>query len=461
MNTKVRRILSAAACAAIALPLGLQGQPLSLISAVDTVSFPVYSSSSTDASPLLQTESHGTALMPVAVSVVVAAPPASKPSAPRPLTARWLDLGTLSYSVRYRDNVNSHGRRLFEFGQERYIADGRFKFDEPGNYFIGFHMSTGRYFNWAFADTIGGQYKDSVVAARAYKTPAEKAALSYALARDPNAKVDRAGLPSRGGYFTPRLLFISATPVTPLTLEFGSLSVERGQNSEITSFDEDGYIAGERVRLRDPGHLFFDQLVATSAFLGSDLAPDFFKRGSDLQHANYTQYLAEKKFAGHFAASVDFTQVNHTRTMREAATYKLLNRRFIDAARVELYQRPTTVQLAGKSFASGNGFAVSTHQTFYSKLGFEGGFASVDDNYAIYSGSIYLATVAFAWNADSFGNGTRGFARSEVKLGHGVTAFGFYTHTLETLKIGQNQQGLTGGMTLDVKEMINRERSIF
>jgi hypothetical protein len=285
--------------------------------------------------------------------------------------------------------------------------------------------------------------------------------LNYALPLDPDGAVYKAGIPSRGGYFTPRQLYFSATPVDQLTVEFGSLHIEHGQNTEITSFDDDGYISGERVRLHDPKHLYFDQIAVTSAYLGSPLTPDFIARGADLKRANYSQYLVEKKLPKHIVASADYTLLNHTHTFREAAAIKIPNDRIIDGARVELYQRTNDVNLAGKTFTAGSGFVVSAHHTFLKKAGFEGGYATVDERYAIYSGSIYLATVGFAWNADAFETGKRGFTKLDCKLGKGVSLFGFYTHSVTPITIGHNQQGFNAGLNFDLKSMIDKKTHLF
>ena len=394
--------------------------------------------------------------IPVAVS-----PPSSTATAP-PLTDRWLDLKTLSYSSRYRNTTNLHGRRLFQFGQERYVAEGRLKLDEKGRYSINFHASSGRYFNWSYADLIGGQYKDSVVAARAYKTPAEAAALKRATALDPNGAVYAAGIPSRGGYFYPRQFYFSATPVPQVGFEFGSLAIEHGQNTEITSFDDDGYISGERLRLQDPKHLYFDRVVVTRAYLGSPLTPNFFSRGGDLSHSNYTQYLVEKQVGRYVTASTDYTLANSTHTMREAVAVKLPQQKVIDAARLELYQRFNDIVLEGTNFAAGSGFAVSAHNTsLRRRLGFEAGYAQIDNQYAVYGGSIYLATVGFAWNGDNYETGKRAFGRTELKLGRGVSAFGFFTHAVTPITIGHNEQGWTSGINIDLKAIANSGPKIF
>ncbi len=391
-------------------------------------------------------------------TATVSSAPSSKAPA---LTERWLDLKTLNYSARYRATKNWHGRDLFDFAQHRYIADGRLKLDADAKYTIDFHASTGRYFNWSYADLIGGQYKDSVVAARAFKTPVESAALKVAVAKDPNGAVYSAGIPSRGGYFFPRQLFFSATPIKQVTVEFGSLFIEHGHNTEITSFDDDGYISGERIRIQDPRHLFFDQIAVTSGYLGSPLTPNFFARGNDLGKENYQQFLVERNFGKHIGASTDLTLTNGTQTMREAIAFHIPEARVIDSAKLELYQRTNSVAISGIPFAGGSGFAAFARKTLFKKASLEGGYADIDERYAVYGGSIYLATVGFALNGDSYETGKRVFAKSSLKIAPGVTAFGFYTHTVVAPTIGHNLQGLNTGIEFDAKTLINKTRRIF
>ncbi len=381
--------------------------------------------------------------------------------APGPLTARWLDLKTLSYSGRYRNSTNADGRHLFMFGQQRYIADGKLKLDASGKYTINFHGSSGRTFNWAFADFAGGQYRDSVIAARTYKSAAQQAALTKAIAADPDGAIYKLGFPSRGGYFYLRQLYVSATPISQVTVEFGSLPIEHGQNTEITSFDDDGYMSGERVRLHDPKHLFFDQIATTWGFVGNTLKPNFFARGSDLKTNNYQQYLVEKKIATRAVASADFSELNGTHSMREAIAIKTPEAKVIDSARFELYQRMNDIALSGVKFAKGSGFAVSADKLLMKKVNVEAGFASVDNNYAAYSGSPYLASIGFGWNGDTFSAGKRGFAKLDWKMTNGVDVYGFYTHTIVVLNPSSNIQGYNAGMNFDAKALINRTKRVF
>jgi hypothetical protein len=415
-------------------------------------------------SPAFVTVADGGSETSSAVVVSVAKPTATDQ---KPLTERWLDLDTLSWAGRYRSSVNTNGRHMFDFGQDRYIASGKVKLDEQGKYTINFHASSGRYFNWAYADEVGGDYAQAVIAIRPYRTPAYVAAVTAALAADPDGATYKAGFPTRGGYFYLRQLYASATPIKEVTFEFGSLAIDHGQNSEITSFDDDGYISGERVRVQDPKHLFFDRVGATWAFIGNSLTPNFFARGGDLAHSNYAQYLVEKKLGKQVTASTDFTEIRGTHTWREGVSVRMPKGQVLDSVLVELYQRMNTINISGTDFGTGNGFAVSATKNILKRVEFTGGYDTVDRNYGVYSGSIYLAVTGFGWNGDVYANGRRGFAKANVKLGKGMTAFGFYQHMIPAFDpntvagYSSQLQGYNAGMNFDLKTMANMRRRVF
>lgn len=62
--------------------------------------------------------------------------------------------------------------------------------------------------------------------------------------------------------------------------------------SEIGTLHEDGYLSGERIRIRDARHPFFDEVGFTKAFLGDIATPSFFDRGTGLKESNYRQVFA-------------------------------------------------------------------------------------------------------------------------------------------------------------------------
>lgn len=107
------------------------------------------------------------------------------------------------------------------------MLTGRFKLDREGKYSIAFHASSGRYFNWAYADAIGGQFSDQVPAAGKQRYPIENARVRAAIVSDPEGRVYSKGIVSRGGYFYMRQLYFSATPVRHLLLS-SALSQLRG-----------------------------------------------------------------------------------------------------------------------------------------------------------------------------------------------------------------------------------------
>jgi hypothetical protein len=92
--------------------------------------------------------------------VVAAALPKDPATVTKPLTARWLDLTTFSHTQRYRNQYGDDGFHYFENGQERSLLAGRIKLDKEGKYAIGFRASTGRSFNWSFADYVGGSISE-------------------------------------------------------------------------------------------------------------------------------------------------------------------------------------------------------------------------------------------------------------------------------------------------------------
>ena len=249
---------------------------------------------------------------------------------------RWLELNTLSLSFRYRNQLATTDARFFDNGQQRSLIDGRFKLDSAGNYAIHFHVSSGRTFNWAYSDEIGNDFQNRELPSLAMSPPAIQERFYAALAADPAAFQRDSVVASRGWEMYFRQLYVSATPVKQLSFEYGSLGIERGAATEATTYDEDGYLTGERLRILDPHHLFFDQIAVTYAYEGDVFNPDFFDRGERLGQSNYHQFLAAKRFGTRLSTSIDYTFDKGTHTIRQAALLKISELRVIDSVRPEL-----------------------------------------------------------------------------------------------------------------------------
>jgi hypothetical protein len=370
-----------------------------------------------------------------------------------------------SESLRYRSTANSGGFHPFQFGQHRELLDGDFKLDKEGKYKIHFHASSGRYFNWAFADMLNGQFTDEVPYAGKYRPLSETLLIVQALEADPKSPYP-AGIESRGAYIYLRQLYMSATPFKQATFEYGGLGIERGESTEITTFDNDGYIAGGRLRLHDPDHLYFDEVDATFADLAGALTPNFFARGDDLANANYSQLMVRKKF-GRLTTSADLTLLRSTHTFREAGKYKLPAMHFpalhvtslqiIDTARLEMYQRSNSTTLYGLHYSNGAGFAFTGSKTIDKRITLEGGYAHIDKYYGVYTGDPFLIAVGFAWNSDSFMTGSKAFTRGSVKVAPGASFFGFFSHEVSPYQFYiTNHSTAEGGITFDFADLLHR-----
>ncbi len=390
---------------------------------------------------------------------------------PRPLFDRWLALDNLSHAERYRNAFAVGGPHDFENAQARSLIAGKIKIDAGGRVAVGFRASSGRYFNWAYSNFTGQTFASRVHSPQfaPYLTAAQAQERQRAIVSDPTGLAT--GLFSNGWEFYVRELYLGVNPVKPLAVEFGSLGIERGFSSEITTFDEDGYISGERLRLHAPKQLFVDEVAFTNGFFGDIDKVNFFTRGPSLHRFNYRQLSAKKQLDDRIGVSGEYTWQVGTDTLREAAQVKTGESMAVDKVRVELYQRLNTISFAGTahspigpispiSVGRGAGFAVAAERKL-GKLSGDFGFASVDKDYSVYDGSRFIHAVGFALNGDTYGQGRRPFVHAFLELAPGVTAFGFYTHAVGSRVQTFNEQSLNAGVSFNFKSMINREKLVF
>ena len=374
--------------------------------------------------------------------------------------SRWLEVDALSFTMRYRNSFDTNGQKVFDNIQQRTLASGKLKLDKEGKYFIGFRAASGRYFNWSFADFSGLDYKQAANTDFAHLNVQKYYANLTAYFADPNAALILRSEVARGWEFYIRDLYLSATPVTGMTLEFGAIPIERGVGSEITTYDEDGYMSGERIRLKYPNQIYLDQVEFTSSYVGDVFTPNFFDRYDRLTQSNYRQILGEKHFGSRLKVSTDYTWLVGTDTIREAALVKTSETKVLDSARVELYQRLNQVQLPGYLAKSGNGWAFTGTKHFGKRATIDAGYADIDFDDGVYSGSGTLAAFGFALNGDSYQVGKRFFGRANVSLLPGISVFGFYTHQIDSkatpLTYSYTRQNLNFGMQFDFKAMLER-----
>ncbi|HYK89476.1 MAG TPA: hypothetical protein VE398_11945 [Acidobacteriota bacterium] len=168
-------------------------------------------------------------------------------------------------------------------------------------------------------------------------------------------------------------LFLAAVPWKGLVLEYGGLYLQRGESSEITSYDDDGYIVGERISIKRPDRFFLDEISVTYAYLGDTTNPNLNKRFHRLKQSNYHQFLVAKKFGKRIGASLDYTLQDGSETLREAVKLSAPEMRVLDTVRFENYQRVDV--------RPDYGFALYGEKLLVRRLTLGGGYAQIDPNY--------------------------------------------------------------------------------
>src|ERR1022692_10878 len=160
---------------------------------------------------------------------------------------RWVDLKEFDFSLRYRTVSDTNGAHEFDQAQQRGIVDGKFKFDAAGKYGISFHASSGRSFNWAYADFMGGGNKQALNLELAKDSPMQAFVLGVVTRLAPTDYA--ASLKSGGWAFYVRRLSLNLSPIQGIEAQYGSFDFNRGVSTEMTSYDNDGYLAGERISI--------------------------------------------------------------------------------------------------------------------------------------------------------------------------------------------------------------------
>ena len=378
-----------------------------------------------------------------------------------PQLDRWVDLKEMDFSMRYRGVDDSNGAHEFAQGQQRSIIDGKFKFDEQGKYGIVFHASTGRYFNWAYADFAGGGNEKALNLELAKANPNQAGHLAFFAFLFPEEL--KASQKSGGWSFNVRRLYLDVEPLKGVEAQYGSLDINRGAGSEITTYDNDGYISGERLLIKRPNNIFFDEASVTYAYIGDLYTPNFFARGERLTKSNYHQFLLRRSFAKRVDASFDYTWQAKTNTLRYAAFVKLPESRVFDSVRLEAYRRINTVNFPGLPFplpvSPGKGFGITASKKIKKRFVLDAGVSSIDYGTGILTEDVYSYDLGLGLNGDSYGVGQHYFVRPAVTLTPYLNAVGFFTQSFGEVgnfnQIIWNKEAFNGGLVFDMKKLLS------
>ena len=303
------------------------------------------------------------------------APPAPRAASPS-LFGRWLDVQQASLNLRYRELETSEG--VISNNQIQHQQQFRFrvKLDAAARYTVNFGAFTGAAFGSGWNNT-------------------------------------GLGTGDATGFLAFKQLFVAAEPIAGVEVQAGSLYVWRGESTEITTYDNDGYVTGARVSVRRPARLFFNDVTYTHANLDGAAPPNAFRRFDRMDDPNYRQIGVMKTIGKRAGSSFEFTTHGGVRTLRAGARMRTPELRVVDAVVIELYNRTNGANPAG-------GFAVSADKAlFKNALALNGGLSAIDRHYA-------------PPNGDRFLTGNHLFTRATWTLSREWAVQGFVARTIHT-----------------------------
>jgi hypothetical protein len=285
---------------------------------------------------------------------------------------RWFDLQAGTVSGRYRTIENSEGIRTANQLQYSGQFRGRFKFDPQAKLTLNANYATGNNFigSWNNAGIGTGDFT---------------------------------------GRWYVKQLYAAWVPVRGLDLTYGSMGFARGSATEITTYDNDGYMMGERISVKRASQLFFDELTASRGYIGDLATPGVFDRFDRLVGGrNYYQLLVSKT-VGSVSASADYSRLSDVPYVRLAAALKTPALHVADTIRVEHYFRFGADE--------GTGFGVFGEKVINKRVTLGVGYADIDPRY-------------LPVNADRFAQGKRLYETATVTLTQELTAQAFLTQAI-------------------------------
>ncbi len=246
--------------------------------------------------------------------------------------------------------------------------------------------------------------------------------LKLRLKLDPGAKYSLSAVALNGDTFTAgwnlrgigarsanrvfvKQLFFTAKPRKGVEFQYGGLPIVRGESSEITSYDNDGYLMGQRLTIAP--HRVVDELTLTAGYLGDLRTPSVMRRFHRLDQINYRQLFVKRKLNDRLTATADFTDEDGERTLRQGIVIRPSS--VVDLVRLEAYER-----VSGSNAAGG---AITVEKPF-GRTRLAATFASVDDRYR-------------PVNGDRYGRGRRLSLTSTTSLSRDVSLQVFVTRALD------------------------------
>jgi len=300
--------------------------------------------------------------------------------------ARWLELQAASIGTQYTFAKNGLGVTTANQQQYQVAVRGRFKLDAKGRFSINTGLYTGANFS-AGSNNTG------------------------------------AGIGRAQSNLYLKHLYLSALPLQGVELQYGGLNIWHDESTDITGYAYDGYITGERVSVKRPRELFFDDVSVAYGYVGDLKTPNVTSRLHRLTQSNFHRFLLRKNIGERAWTSVDYTFQSGIQTWREAIRIRVTELHAIDAFHAEFYQIPGA--------HSGYGFAAYGEKTVIPKLVVGGGYADIDRSML---------------NSDRYGRGERLFLTTKVPINQAFSILIFATQATTHTATNAPQQRFDIGL---------------
>lgn len=214
-------------------------------------------------------------------------------------------------------------------------------------------------------------------------------------------------------------------------VEYGSLYPIPGRSTATVGYDNDGYLAGQRVRLTKSTWLF-DELAGTYAHYSTTESQQFTGRLRTLLQPNLVQVFATKRIARGWSVAGDYVTGPGTRTFRLALSGE--NRVGLDTLRVETY----------REMARPRGFGVGVHarRSLTPRIALQGGYGDIDTRQALLSGT-------------EFFDGRRVYAQTEIRLTRAMSGRVLWTQAFANRRPVAAARRVEAAILLNVLELRN------
>jgi hypothetical protein len=230
-------------------------------------------------------------------------------------------------------------------------------------------------------------------------------------------------------------LYVSALPLDGVEVQYGGLNIWHDESTDITGYGYSGYIVGERLSIKRPRELFFDDISIGFGYAGDFGTPSVIRRADRLAQSNFHRFILKKEVGERAWISADYAFQSGVPTWREAVRVRTPELVAIDTIHAEVYEI--------SRIHSGRGFAAYVEKTMHPKLVLGGGYADID---------------RLMLNSDRYGRGKRLFLTAKIPISGALSMLVFATQATDHAATNAPQQRVDIGVYYNVLDLLVKKR---